>query len=199
MTDIKQIKVLWNGKVIGSHPDKGDPTGNHQAGLLVLKEAGIERGVGKAPQLTALGQARSFGTASVLIYKIGFTKSPFNPHLVAPLIVNTAFCIEVFIKALGQFRGTTLRGHDLQPLFDQLPQADQQTLQTTFNERVEARKLSQTSLRDSLAAMNKAFIEWRYLYENEKTLTFEVGLAVSAIEAFDRVTTVIVESERVSR
>ena len=81
MSDIKQIKVLWNGKVIGFHPDKGDSTANHQAALLVLKEAGIERGVGKASQLTALGQARSFATASLLIYQTGFTKSPFNPPL----------------------------------------------------------------------------------------------------------------------
>lgn len=183
-----QIKtVLYNGKPVGTYIATGDREQDLEASRAVLLEAGIDLNAGKAEQLTAVGQARSFGAVTKLIVDAGFKSHPWNPHLIAPLVVNASFCIEVFLKALGRLVGKDLHGHHLDALFEALPAEQQDAIQKEFDSRLPVYQLPPSALRDELASMSKAFEQWRYLYEKDKRLEFEVRVALAVIEALDRV------------
>ena len=179
--------VLYNGKPVGTYIATGDREQELEAARAVLLKAGINLNAGKAEQLTALGQARSFGMVTKLILDTGFKSHPWNPHLVAPLVVNASFCIEVFLKALGQLVSKDLHGHDLNALFDALPIEQKNAILKEFDSRLPIHRLPPSALRDELASMSKAFEQWRYLYEKETRLEFEVRVALAVIEALDRV------------
>lgn len=179
--------VLYNGKPVGTYIATGNREQELEASRAVLLEAGIDLNAGKAAQLTALGQARSFGVVTKLIVDAGFKSHPWNPDLVAPLVVNASFCIEVFLKALGKLVGKDLRGHQLNALFDALPMEQQDAIQKEFDNRLPIHRLPPSALRDELASMSKAFEQWRYLYEKDTRLEFEVRVALAVIEALDRV------------
>ena len=153
--------VLYNGKPVGTYIATGDREQELAASRAVLLEAGIDLNLGKAEQLTALGQARSFGVVIKLILDAGFKSHPWNPNLVAPLIVNASFCIEVFLKASGKLVGKDLRGHHLDALFDALPVEQQDAIQKEFDSRLPIHQLPPSSLRDALTSMSKTFEQWR--------------------------------------
>ena len=179
--------MLYNGKPVGTYIAAGDREQELAASRAVLLEVGIDLNSGKVEQLTALGQARSFGVVTKLILDAGFKSHPWNPNLVAPLIVNASFCLEVFLKASGKLVGKDLRGHHLDALFDALPVEQQDAIQKEFDSRLPIHQLPPGSFRDELTSMSKAFEQWRYLYEKDTRLEFELRVALAVIEALDRV------------
>lgn len=106
--------------------------------------------------------SKDFWLASVLCKPNSFG-DPLGPrgsrYAIEPWLVLLAFSAEVGLKALVMIlRDKKMRGHELQPLFLELPAEEQ------------AHIVAQTGLERSefdtrLATMNKAFVEWRYLYE----------------------------------
>lgn len=184
MSDTKMIQVLFNGTRIGEHPDQGSVEANLDEARRVLREAGHDPEA-KPSRFTPLAQARSFRAAVHVIYRLGFTRSPFDPNLVAPLIVNTAFCIEVYVKALADAHAMRLRGHGLADLFAQLPEAVRASVGVEFAEQMRSKKQPASKIENALNDMNSAFQDWRYIYEDTRLRTFEVAHAIAIIEALE--------------
>ncbi len=88
----------------------------------------------------------------------------------APFVVNSVFAIELYLKTLGQLHDAPMRGHDLLKLFASLPPSAHQKLMPHFSSSQRKSDLSTLDdFRDTLVMMRGAFVEWRYLYETERT------------------------------
>lgn len=84
----------------------------------------------------------------------------------APFVVNAAFALELYIKALGLLYGAVLHGHDLLKLFDALPSDSRDALQQNFGKvQWQCGIADMVGFRKVVADHRNAFIEWRYLHE----------------------------------
>lgn len=187
MTAPKMQELWLNGKLVGKFPDAGDHEKNLAASQALMAALGFKPPEQNAAELAAYGQARSFAEAVRLIHGKGFSAHPYNPSLIAPLIVNAAFAVEVYLKAAGLSQRLELRGHEVSALFDQLPEPIKAQIQSSFDVASKAKKLPPGTVRDSLVGMNGAFVQWRYLYEKDQRLNFEVRVALALLEALDNV------------
>lgn len=170
----KMKSVYLNGKLVGEAAATGDLEADQWAALQVLKDTGNYR----KPSLVdgMFRQALSFATTSAYLYERDLLKVPRNGLSVAPFVVNSALAIELYLKTLGQLYSVKLRGHDLLTLFDKLPPEAVDALRANFEKssrRCEIRTIA--DYREALAALRLAFVEWRYVYEKERssTITFE--------------------------
>jgi HEPN domain-containing protein len=97
-------------------------------------------------------------------FRIGSAKmgSPFEGG-VFPLrsaVVTLAFSIELYLKYLAaRTLGAPVKGHDLSYLFGALPQ--------TVRDAVGTHYAHSRPITEVLAAHKDAFIEWRYIYEQQ--------------------------------
>lgn len=79
-----------------------------------------------------------------------------------PLVVNVAFSIELYLKAIKAHESTTCEyptGHKLDDLFKILKPSTQRQIKTSFAQR------SEVPLGDLLGEASNAFVEWRYSHE----------------------------------
>lgn len=80
--------------------------------------------------------------------------------LVVPGVVCVAFSIELGFKALVLRAGGSVSGHKLKELFNALEPSTQQII-------FEAVDIERQKFESSLEAASNAFVEWRYIYEQE--------------------------------
>jgi hypothetical protein len=80
--------------------------------------------------------------------------------LVVPAIVCAAFSIELGFKALVLQSGGSVSGHNLEKLFSALETPTQQQI-------VSAVGVAKEEFNSSLAEASNAFVEWRYIHEQE--------------------------------
>ncbi len=80
-------------------------------------------------------------------------------HLAAPAIVCYAFAIERDIKLLNHMvQASVKKKHNLIDLFNTLPKDYIQVIVKYYG-------LSEVELREAIQTVSNAFVEWRYLYE----------------------------------
>lgn len=79
---------------------------------------------------------------------------------VAPAIVCAAFSIEAGLKTLIFRAGGNSHGHEIATLFGKLSSPAQNSIRGRI-------ALPDTEFDRSLQAANKAFAEWRYVYESQ--------------------------------
>jgi capsule polysaccharide modification protein KpsS len=81
--------------------------------------------------------------------------------LSAPAIVCYAFAIEIYLKLLSQMAQVEIkRKHTLSILFNTLPRNYIEIIVKHYN-------LSEAELRKAISDVSNAFVEWRYLYEQD--------------------------------
>ena len=116
-----------------------------------------------------------------------------DPLCFAALVANSAFASELYLKCLIRVdTGQIVKAeHDLRKLFLKLPPNTQAEIETPFNAQMaknpifDLSKISKEAaaviamrpktLRDALTKGRTAFVEWRYLYEDEGALrTFDL-------------------------
>jgi len=106
--------------------------------------------------------------------------------LPVPAVVCNAFAIELYLKALLTLEGSPSSGHDLSALFEKL----QQPTRSVIHGRL---KMNEADFAPQIAAVAKAFVEWRYIFEAGSIgvdLDFLVRLAKAAgDEALERLKT----------
>jgi hypothetical protein len=161
-------KIYLNGKFVGEVPITGDDTRDQNLAIQLLKDKGLYQETTLVQSM--FRQAVSFATTASYLYKRDLTHVPRNGLSVVPFVVNSAFAIELYLKTLGQLHNTGLRGHDLLKLFDGLPADAQMTLQQNFSKsawQCDIKTLAE--YRGALQEMRNAFVEWRYLYEEERS------------------------------
>lgn len=103
------------GALIGEFEGSSDPIENAaRARSFIGEKLGRrERNVG----LACMNEAVAFHRAALIIRD----RQPFEPPMVFPYVVNLSFAVELFLKTLTATESTSLRGHNLNRLLDEVP------------------------------------------------------------------------------
>jgi len=104
---------------------------------------------------------------------------PSNVELVAPLVVNGCFCIEVGLKYLIDKQGGSRRGHDLKKLFNWLDQADRDSIHDYISQYHKDPTKYHSWFDNEIEVLKNGFVSWRYFYEQQGTPTATVGVVNS--------------------
>lgn len=93
--------------------------------------------------------------------------------LIVPAVVCAAFAIELYFKAIITLEGGSAKGHDLSDLFSRLSSNSQRALTTHLS-------VTQPAFVQKLKEISGAFVEWRYIFEQQTAnidMVFLNGLA----------------------
>ena len=96
-----------------------------------------------------------------------------------PAIVCAAFSAEVGLKTMLERLGIPAKGHDLRALLLKLPGEQQHAI-------FKATGMSMEDFAGQLAHSRNAFVDWRYIYENDNENFISIkflGVFASAVEA----------------
>ena len=80
--------------------------------------------------------------------------------LLVPAVVSAAFAIELYFKAIITLEKGNARGHDLSNLFQQMSKPSQASI-------VSSMATDFAHFESDLVAISHAFIEWRYIFEQQ--------------------------------
>lgn len=137
---------------------------------------------------------------SIFVHADGFNKasnsnaSPPDPYLFSVLATNCAFAVELYLKCLIHIETNQLikNEHNLRKLFSKLRDETQGEVEAAFNaildqhpgydlskasEEMKAAAAKRSkNLREVLKTCENAFVEWRYLYEEDDDAVNAFGL-----------------------
>jgi hypothetical protein len=179
----KTYGVRHEGKIIGEIPNTGDDRVDAAATRQMLIDKGVYTPT--TPFQSMFWQALSFCTTASYLYKKDLqVMSAGNHYSAIPFIVNAAFAIELYLKTLAAVHKKTLRGHELAKLFDALPVAAAAEIDAHCPAAAAGHKVAKgRSFRDCLVAMNTAFVDWRYLYEEESIESIRLNEVIFVLDA----------------
>ena len=191
-------KIYLNGDFVGEYTPTGDNDTDIELCVRLLREKGLY------PETTLqqgmFRQAVSFATTASYLYNRDLTKTPRNGLSVAPFVVNSAFALEIYLKTLGELHSARLRGHDLLELFDALPQEAHRALQQNFGKcKWQCGIAEMPDFRKALADMRHAFVEWRYLYEKERSSEVRFAPVIFVLEALHETCKALVQCKSTSQ
>lgn len=162
-----QREIALNGKVVGHFEATGDYDTDSRVALAELKRLGYDQS--SLPQWKHIRQqAMDFRDACGLImnYDLGKRDPSFRP-LSIPYVVNTAFCLELYLKAISLRHGSNQKGHDLLKIYDNLPDEAISSISARIDEaKEETRYDGETNERDLLSVIKDSFCQWRYAHES---------------------------------
>jgi hypothetical protein len=163
-----QKEVVFDGVVVGQVAATGNIEDEARAAQKLLESKGFSV---KASRFHAiLSQAVGFMNTSAHLYDQDLRRSPFKSLSAAPFVVNAAFSIELYLKALAQKHGVALRGHELTKLYKALPEKARREVEAVIPGCANERSLGEPpNFPLYLKSLNNTFVEWRYLYEAEKS------------------------------
>jgi hypothetical protein len=160
--------VLLNGIAVGEVMSSGNTESDVEAVRQFLKSKGLHK---ESSLFQAIfNQAFAFANTSATLYERDLRRPPRKGISAAPFVVNAAFGIELYLKALGQKHGVSIRGHELLKLHNALPSKALAEIEAVIPRCAANRALGQSpNFIAYLENLNDTFVEWRYLYELERT------------------------------
>ena len=173
--------VLLNGIVVGEVESSGNLERDAETVREFLKAKGLHKETSLFQGI--FNQAMAFANTSAHLYEKDLRRPPRKGVSVVPFVVNAAFSIELYLKALGQKHGKSLRGHELIKLHKALPGE----AVVEINE-VSPRCASKRALGEPhnfvayLAELNNAFVQWRYVYELERSGAVRIEPTIFVME-----------------
>jgi hypothetical protein len=160
--------VSINGIVVGEVESTGDIESDAVTVRQFLKDKGLHKEVSIFQGI--FNQAAAFANTSALLFERDLRRSPRKGVSAVPFVVNAAFSIELYLKALAQKHGVSLRGHELIKLHAALPDKALSEVQSVIQRCAANRALGEEpDFSAYLKNLNNTFVEWRYSYELEKT------------------------------
>lgn len=173
--------VLLNGIAVGEVVSTGDFEHDMQAIRQFLKDKGLRKEVSLCQAM--VNQAMAFANTSAYLYERDLRHSPRKGVSAAPFVVNAAFSIELYLKALAQKHGVTLKGHELVKLHKALPKKALSEIEQVTPRCANNRSLGESpNFPEYLRELNNTFVEWRYCYELEKTGPVHIEPAIFVME-----------------
>lgn len=195
-------KILVNGVEVGEYISTGDDMKDLRIASAIVEKMGYTPR--RTPGRAIFNNAVQFANAASYIYDRDLKRSPYNMAAAVAFIVNVAFAIELYLKALLAQHGVK-RGkvHSLLELFDALPDAARDAVSRAIPAAAAAAGVgADRDFRADIAALNNVFVDWRYCYEREELgpvhLRPMLVVAVALHEAFREMDTqnaAAVESE----
>ena len=175
--------VLLNGIAVGQVQSTGDTDKDSEIVRQFLKDKGLHKEVSLFQAM--FNQAVAFANTSAHLYERDLKRAPRKGFSAAPFVVNAAFSIELYIKALAQKHGKSLRGHELLKLYKALPKAALLEIEKVIPKCAANRALGEApNFPKYLSELNNTFIEWRYCYEREKTGAVHIEPTIFVMEVF---------------
>lgn len=165
----RKTKTLFvDGVAVGEVEATGDREKDIEIARKFLKDRGLHKKVTLVQAM--FRQAVSFASTANYVYERDLKNLPRNILGIAPFVVNSAFSIEVYLKTVHQIQGNSIKGHSLSQLYDSLSNEQKSIILAAANKYSSEYNLSTpVPFRDLVAELNNSFIEWRYLYEKERT------------------------------
>lgn len=162
-------KLIVDGRLVGWFEATGDSEVDKHLAIARLKELGHEAPV-LPPWMRIRQQAMDFRDACGLLMNYSERERlPQMRPLYVPYLVNSALCIELYLKALSLRHGREQRGHDLHKLFLNLPANAIEAINGRVEEaREEVGIPTVPDLTSTLQIIKDSFIDWRYLHEHEQ-------------------------------
>ena len=173
--------ILLNGIVVGEVQSTGNTDQDAEAVRAFLKEKGLHKEV--TPFQAVFNQAIAFANTSAHVCEKNLRRTPRNGFSPVPFVVNAAFSIELYLKALAQKHGKALRGHELVKLHLSLPTKAHLEINQVIPKCTANRVLGeQPNFTGYLQHLNDAFVKWRYSYELERTGTVHIEPTIFVME-----------------
>jgi hypothetical protein len=160
---VEKKSIFVNGVVVGEVPAMGDLKLDAIAAHEFLKNKGLLKE--RSPAGEIFSTAIAFANTSAHLYENGLRKEPTKGVSIVPFIVNAAFAIELYFKALAKKHDTTLKGHELLKLYGSLPQKALIEIEVAIPKCANNRKLVSPNFVGYLKELNNAFVDWRYIFE----------------------------------
>ncbi len=165
--------IFYNGIAIGDLISTGDTEKDLIAAREFLKDKGLQNEVSLFQAI--FNQALAFANTSAYLYDRDMTKVERRGFTASAFVVNAAFSIELYLKALAQKHSAILRGHELIKLYEALPAKAAEEINQVIPLCAEKRALGEEpNFQGYLRNLNNTFVEWRYSYELEKTSMFHI-------------------------
>jgi len=173
--------VLLNGIVVGEVVSTGDVEKDTEAVRQFLKDKGLHR---ETTLFQAMfNQAVAFANTSAYLYERDLRRPPRKGVSTVPFVVNAAFSIELYLKALAQKHGLSLKGHELVKLHKALPAKALLEIESVTPRCEENRGLAgKSNFAAYLKDLNNTFVDWRYCYELERTGPVYIEPAIFVME-----------------
>lgn len=169
--------LLVNGKIIGQYISTGDTELDAPIALAKLRELGHE-----APEFPAWMYIRQQAiyfqdTCAYLLQSEINRPPPRRPFALIPYVVNSAFCVELYLKALALKHGKKLRGHELLELFNELPAEALADINLSIADALKDAPIDgEADIPGFMKAMNDVFVRWRYAYEHDELEQISMGM-----------------------
>ena len=160
---------MVNGQLIGQYISTGDTDLDLPIARARMRELGID--VNELPLWMHIRQqAIYFQDTCALLWQTELNRlPPRRPFTLIPYVVNTAFCIELYLKALALKHGKKLRGHELLELYDDLPVEASADIDASIPDALKDAPIDGApNVAEFMSVMNDVFVHWRYAYEHEE-------------------------------
>ncbi len=106
-----------------------------------------------------------YGDAYHLVFGEVIKSKQYSDYTKAPVLSLVAFNIEIMLKSIIMLQnGEKETGHELSKLFKKLPEETRTKFYQKFNERGYDNKATNSMIKKT----NKAFVDFRYKYENNE-------------------------------
>jgi hypothetical protein len=164
---VMKKSILVNGIVVGEVEAMGDLKLDAKAAHEFLKKNGLLKE--RFPAGEIFSTATAFANTSAHLYENGLKKTPSKGANIVPFVVNAAFAIELYFKALAKKHHVTLKGHELLKLYEGLPPKAIAEIEKAIPGCAKDRKIVSPNFVEYLKELNSAFIDWRYIFEKSES------------------------------
>lgn len=173
--------VYSNDVLVGEVPKTGNDLKDLEAATKLLRAKGHKP---PTPLQRMFMVAVSFATAASSLHKTHLMKTPADGNAMVPFVVNSAFSIEIYLKALHASTGPRQSGHRLLVLYDALPQGLKDEIDSAARQHAKAYKIEEPiDFRSHVAHLNRAFERWRYIYEHASLGTINIWPTIFVMNA----------------
>lgn len=165
--------ILFNGIQVGTLDATGNTLEDAKTVQSILKEKGLFKEI--ITNSAIYNQANCFAKVANDLYQNDLKKTPLNAMSISPFIVNATFSIELYLKAIHNAYNNKIKGHHLTNLYKHMPIKGKQHFLSAANDIRSHYLLNEgVDIHTCLESINKAFENWRYLYEyNELNLELQ--------------------------
>lgn len=162
-------EVFVNGELVFHYESTGNTDQDIQGIRARLDELGLS--IKHQPEWMQIRQQALYfqDTCTYLWrYEANRQKSE-RPFTMIPYIVNSAFCIELYLKALSLKHGKRQHGHELAKLYAALPASAVADVDASLAEALSIVPLGKSpEIAVLMQELNNAFLKWRYAFESER-------------------------------
>ena len=162
-------ELLFNGELVGYFDAVGDTAIDVVTARKKLDELGY--GHNDPPQWMHIRQQAIYfqDTCALLGRHEHQRQKHERPFTLLPYVVNSVFCIELYLKALALKHGKPSHGHKLASLYANLPPSALNDIAASIPEALQTAPLDEPpDVARYMQELNDVYTRWRYAYEHER-------------------------------